>query len=207
VRLRVFIVDDHPVVREGFSHLFQLVEGIEPVGTAGDGDEALARIGAARPDVVLLDMQLPGDDGAVVTRRIKERHPEARVIIFTGGVDRDQVARARDAGAEGILLKTTPVANLIRALHEVLEGRQVIDLDLTGVLQPAGDPNGPSPLSERELEVLRLLAEGMSNKELARALFISRATVKSHMENILRKLGVPDRAAAVAEGFRRGLVG
>src|SRR2546421_1848046 len=205
--MRVFIVDDHPVVREGFSHLFQLVEGIEPVGTAGDGDEALARIGAARPDIVLLDMQLPGDDGAVVTRRIKELHPEARVIIFTGGVDRDQVARARAAGAEGILLKTTPVANLIRALHEVLEGHQVVDLDLTGVLQPVGDPDGSSPLSERELEVLRLLAEGMSNKELAQALFISRATVKSHMENILRKLGVPDRAAAVAEGFRRGLVG
>jgi DNA-binding NarL/FixJ family response regulator len=205
--MRVFIVDDHPVVREGFSHLFQLVEGIEPVGTAGDGDEALALIGPARPDIVLLDMQLPGDDGAVVTRRIKESYPEARVIIFTAGVDRDQVARARAAGAEGILLKTTPVANLIRALHEVLDGRQVVDLDLTGVLQSPGDQDGPSPLSERELEVLSLLAEGMSNKELARALFISRATVKSHMENILRKLGVPDRAGAVAEGFRRGLVG
>ena len=99
------------------------------------------------------------------------------------------------------------MASLIRALHEVVEGRQVVDLDLTGVLQPPGDPDGTSPLSERELEVLRLLADGMSNKELARALFISRATVKSHMENILRKLGVPDRAAAVAEGFRRGLVG
>jgi len=202
---RVMIVDDHPVVREGFTQLFQLVEGIEAVGEASDGDEALDRIGACKPDLVLLDMQLPGDDGATVTRRIKERHPDVRVIIFTGGVDREQVVRARAAGAEGILLKTTPVTSLVRALHEVAEGRQVVDRDLNGVLQPVVD-EAPR-LSEREIEVLRLLADGMSNKELARELFISRATVKSHIENILRKLSVPDRAAAVAEGFRRGLVG
>jgi DNA-binding NarL/FixJ family response regulator len=205
VGIRVLIVDDHPVVREGFSQLFEFVEGIDPVGTASTGDDALACIPRLAPDVVLLDMQLPGDDGATVARRIKERHPEVRIVIFTGAPDEVAMRRARAAGVDGLLLKTMPVADLIAALKEAANGRHVVDRDLVGVL---ATPEGAAsvPLSERELEVLQLLSKGMTNKEIASALFISRATVKSHIENILRKLEASDRAGAVAEGFRRKLL-
>jgi NarL family two-component system response regulator LiaR len=192
-------------VRDGFSQLFEFVDGIEPVGTAAEGDEALASIARLSPDIVLLDMQLPGDDGATVARRIKQKHPDVRVVIFTGAPDEVAIRRARAAGVDGILLKTMPVAELIAALRETADGRQVIDRDLVGVLAIEGNVTD-TPLSEREIEVLELLAKGMTNKEIASALFISRATVKSHIENILRKLEASDRAGAVAEGFRRKLL-
>jgi DNA-binding NarL/FixJ family response regulator len=202
----VLIVDDHPVVCEGFSQLFEFVDGIDPVGTAGTGDEAMERIPVVKPDVVLLDMHLPGDDGATVAGRIKDQHPDVHVVIFTGGADPEDVRRARAAGVDGVLLKTMPVGELIRAIKDVARGREVVDKDLAGALASPDAETGAVPLSERELEVLGLLSKGMSNKEIAVALFISRATVKSHIENILRKLGASDRAAAVAEGFRRRLL-
>lgn len=205
VGIRVLIVDDHPVVREGFSQLFEFVDGIDPVGTAATGDDALACIPKLDPDVVLLDLHLPGDDGATVAGRIKELHPGVRIVIFTGAPDELAMRRARAAGVDGLLLKTMPVADLIAALREAANGRHVVDRDLAGVLaSPEGAES--APLSERELEVLGLLARGMTNKEIASALFISRATVKSHIENILRKLEASDRAGAVAEGFRRRLL-
>jgi len=203
--IRILIVDDHPVVCEGFSQLFEFVDGIDVVGTAATGREAMQRIEMLVPDVVLLDLHLPDADGATVARRVRERHPDVHVVIFTGGADAAEVHQASAAGVDGVLLKTTPVDQLIRAIREVADGREVIDRDLAGSLyRPA--PNGQTPLSERELDVLGLLAQGMTNKDVAAALFISRATVKSHIENILRKLGASDRAAAVAEGFRRGML-
>jgi DNA-binding NarL/FixJ family response regulator len=127
-------------------------------------------------------------------------------VIFTAGADPDDVRRARAAGVDGVLLKTMPVGDLISAIKEVAGGTEVLDRDLAGMVSSVEPTSGVVPLSDREMEVLALLSKGMTNKDLAAALFISRATVKSHIENILRKLEASDRAAAVAEGFRRGLL-
>jgi len=204
--IRVLIVDDHPVVCEGFSQLFEFVDGIDIVGTAATGREGIERIDMLVPDVVLLDLHLPDDDGVTVAARIRKRHPDVHVVIFTAGADPVEVRHASAAGVDGLLLKTMPVDELILAIREVADGREVIDRDLAGSLYAADNEVETVPLSERELDVLGLLAKGMTNKDVAAVLFISRATVKSHIENILRKLGASDRAAAVAEGFRRGLL-
>ena len=203
--IRVLIVDDHPVVCEGFSQLFEVVDGIDVVGTAANGRDGMERIDMLVPDVVLLDLHLPDGDGATFAACIRTRHPAVHVVIFTAGADPAEVRRATAAGVDGVLLKTMPVDELIRAIREVADGKEVIDRDLTGALTPP-DATGAVPLSEREVDVLGLLAKGMTNKDVAAALFISRATVKSHIENILRKLHASDRAAAVAEGFRRGVL-
>ena len=204
--VRVAIVDDHPVVREAFGNLFELVNGIEVVFTAGDAEEALAQLATTPTDVAIVDFALPGVDGSVLTARIKERHPDTRVLIFTASLDPAQVRRAAGSAADGLLLKSIPIDLLVAAIRDVADGRRVVGRDLTGALSSAPDGEPGSQLSERELEVLSRMAKGMTNKDIARDLFISQATVKSHVENILRKLGAADRAGAVAEGFRRGLI-
>ena len=203
--MRLAIVDDHPVVREAFGNLLELVEGLEVVLTAGDANEALEGLGSVPVDVAIVDYGLPGIDGGVLTSRIKARHPGTKVLIFTASMDREQVRRAAGSSADGILLKSTSVDTLVAAIRDVAHGRRVIGRDLSGVVGREADALD-APLSERELEVLDHLAKGRTNKEAARELFISQATVKSHVENILRKLGAADRAGAVAEGFRRNLI-
>ena len=141
-----------------------------------------------------------------VAGRVRARHPDVRIVIFTAGADLAEIRKARAAGVDGVLLKTVPVAELIRALRDVADGRHVVDRDLVGSLSTPDEETGAVVLSERELEVLALLAKGMTNKDVAADLFISRATVKTHIENLLRKLDANDRAAAVANGFRRGLL-
>ena len=204
--MRVAIVDDHPVVREAFGNLFDLVEGLKVVATAGDADEALAKLDTTEVDVAIVDFALPGMDGSVLTARIKERHPDVRVLIFTASMDPAQVRRAAGSAADGILLKSIPIDYLVSAVRDVANGRRVVGRDLSGLLTPVPEDPTQAQLSEREIEVLDLLAKGMTNKDIARDLFISQATVKSHVENILRKLGAADRAGAVAEGFRRTLI-
>lgn len=204
--IRLLIVDDHPVVCEGFSQLFEFVEGIDVVATAATAREGMARIDMLVPDVVLLDLHLPDDDGATVAARVRMRHPDVHVVIFTAGAEPSEVRQATAAGVDGVLLKTMAVDQLIHAIRDVADGQQVLDPDLAGAAYSADVDAGSVPLSQREVDVLTLLAQGMTNKDLAAALFISRATVKSHIENILRKLGASDRAGAVAEGFRRGLL-
>jgi DNA-binding NarL/FixJ family response regulator len=204
--VRVAIVDDHPVVREAFGNLFELVEGLDVVFTAGDADEALANLATTPADVAIVDFALPGIDGSVLTGRIKERHPETRVLIFTASLDPVQVRRAAGSAADGILLKSIPIDLLIAAIRDVADGRRVVGRDLTGALSAASDEEPGTQLSERELEVLSRMAKGMTNKDIARDLFIAQATVKSHVENILRKLSAADRAGAVAEGFRQQLI-
>ena len=200
------IVDDHPVVCEAFTQLFEFVDGIDVVGTAGNALEAMQGIDMLVPDVVLLDLHLPDCDGVAVARRVRARHPDVRIVIFTAGADAAELRQAMAAGVDGVLLKTMHVGGLIRAIRDVADGREVVDEDLVGSLSVADDATGALPLSERELEVLSHLAKGMTNKDVAAALFISRATVKTHIENLLRKLQANDRASAVAEGFRRGLL-
>lgn len=202
--VRVAIVDDHPVVREAFGNLFDLVEGLDVAFVAGDADEALANLATTPVDVAVVDFALPGTDGSVLTARIKERHPGTRVLIFTASLDPFQVRRAARSDADGILLKSTPIDYLIAAIRDVANGQRVVARDLSGVLA-AADLEARQ-LSDRELEVLARMAKGMTNKDIARDLFIAQATVKSHVENILRKLGAADRAGAVAEGFRRQLI-
>jgi DNA-binding NarL/FixJ family response regulator len=206
--IRLAIVDDHPVVREAFTNLFELVDGLEVVLTAGDADEAMAGLARVRVDVAVVDFGLPGVDGGVLTAKIKASHPGVRVLIFTASMNPEEVRRAAGSSADGIILKSIPIDYLVAAIRDVAAGRRVVGRDLSGLLEPAPDGAAASVqrLSDRELEVLALLARGMSNKDAARELFISQATVKSHVENILRKLGASDRAGAVAEGFRRKLI-
>ena len=206
--VRVLITDDHPVVREGLEFMLGMNTDIELVGTAADGDETLRYVAVLRPDVIVMDMRLPGQDGAEVTAALKDRHPEVKVLILTAEADGDALRRALAAGADGFMLKTARPPELASAIMDVAAGRSVVAPSLTGALFAAarGSTAPPSPLSDREREVLQLLANGKTNKEIASALFVSEATVKTHVENILRKLGVADRTQAVAEAFRRGLV-
>jgi DNA-binding NarL/FixJ family response regulator len=204
--IRLAIVDDHPVVREAFGNLFELVEGLDVVVTAGDATEALEWLDAVPVDVAIVDFGLPGTDGGQLTARIKARHPDVKVLIFTASMDHQQVVRAAGSAADGILLKSIPIDALVAAIRDVANGHRVVGRDLSGVLSRGKDEPEVPVLSDRELEVLGLLAKGMTNKDAARELFISQATVKSHVENILRKLDAPDRAGAVAEGFRRNLI-
>lgn len=207
--VRVLITDDHPVVREGLEFMLGLNTEIELVGTASDGDEALRYLPVLRPDVVLMDMRLPGRDGAEVTAAIKAADPSVKVLVLSAEADGDSLRRALAAGADGFLLKTARPGELASAICDVASGKSVVAPALTSALFDAArrsEEAAASPLSEREHEVLRLLAEGNTNKEIAAALFLSEATVKTHVENILRKLGVSDRTQAVAEAFRRGLV-
>jgi len=202
----VLIVDDHPIVREGFTQLFEFVDGIDVVATAATAREGLESIDMLVPDVVLLDLHLPDADGATLAGRVRMRHPDVHVVIFTAGAEPSEVRQATAAGVDGVLLKTMAVDQLIHSIREVADGQRVLDPDLAGAAYSADVDAGSVPLSQREIDVLALLAQGMTNKDVAAALFIARATVKSHIENILRKLGASDRAAAVAEGFRRGLL-
>jgi DNA-binding NarL/FixJ family response regulator len=204
--IRLLIVDDHPIVCEGFSQLFEFVDGIDVVGTAATGRDAMEHIDLLVPDVVLLDLHLPDEDGATVAARVRRRHPNVHIVIFTASAEPSEVRRATAAGVDGVIRKTMPVAELIRCIREVVDGDKVLDADLAGAVYSPDVDVETVPLSDREREVLALLARGMTNKDVAAALFISRATVKSHIENILRKLGASDRAGAVAEGFRRGLL-
>ena len=202
VAVRLLIVDDHPVVREGLLSLLQLVPDVEPVGTASDGEQALLVLVCAHVDVVLLDTTLKGECWAAVAPHIKEQWPRVRVLLFTEDMDDVQVRETISIGADGIMLKTAPVPALLEAIAEVAEGRFVVDADL-------GDSRtapGGAVLSQREGEVLRLLAAGQSNKEIGLALSVAQATAKRHVENIARKLGASHRSALVAEAFRRGFV-
>jgi DNA-binding NarL/FixJ family response regulator len=209
VPVRVLITDDHPVVREGLEFMLGLQDDIELVGTAGDGDETLTYVPVLRPDVVVLDMRLPGKDGAEVTEDLKQEHPDVKVLILTAEPDGDALRRALAAGADGFMLKTARPAELAAAIRDVAAGRSVVAPSLTGALFAAArgvSPRSAPSLSDREHQVLQLLADGRTNKEIAAKLFVSEATVKTHVENILRKLGVADRTQAVAEAFRRGYV-
>lgn len=200
--VRVLVVDAYPVVREGLQSLLEILPGFEVVATASDSGDALRLLTRVRPDVVLLDTGLPHDDLVETTRRIKGQQPGAAVLLFDTDANSDVLRKAMTHGASGVILKTIPVPELLRAITEVVTGRSVIDPDLVGYLST------PRPhLSEREQQVLTLLGQGMKNKEISLALSIASGTVKRHVENIGRKLGKSSRAALVAEAFRRGLLG
>ncbi|GAA2871642.1 response regulator transcription factor [Streptosporangium fragile] len=207
--IRVLLVDDHPIFRHGLRALLEQVGGTEVVGEAGNGDEAVALALSLDPDVVLMDLVMPGTSGIEATRRLIDRRPELGVLVLTMSEDDGSVFAALRAGARGYVLKGSDGADLIAALQAVARGEAVygpavarrIRRFLTGATQAVPFPE----LTQREREVLDLLASGRSNAEIARALFISHKTVKNHLTSIFAKLQVADRAQAMLQARRAGL--
>jgi DNA-binding NarL/FixJ family response regulator len=209
--IRVLIADDHAVVRRGLRTFLELQEDIDVVGEAEDGEEAIAEAERARPDVILLDLVMPRLDGVAAIRGILERSPSTRVIVLTSFLDDDKLLPAVRAGAAAYLLKDVQPQDLVAAirtvhggeseLHPAAAARVMAELADGG---PQGDPR--ATLTPRELEVLELIARGRPNKLIARELGIAEKTVKTHVSNLLRKLGLTDRTQAALYAVREGLV-
>jgi len=209
--IRVLIADDQRVVREGLSMVLALMKGVEVVGTAADGAEAVTLVQAVRPDVVLMDLRMPRCDGVEATRRLRTEAPEVKVVVLTTYSDDRSVLDAVRAGARGYLTKDASGAQIHEALRQVLDDHAVIDPAVQRHLvdaiagEPATRPVLPDGLTAREAEVLSLVARGQSNTEIAARLTISEATVKSHVNHLYAKIGARDRAQAVAYAFRHDL--
>jgi NarL family two-component system response regulator LiaR len=206
--IRVLLVDDHAVVRSGLGAFLLAFDDLELVGEAGSGEEAVWLCERVRPDVVLMDLVMPGMDGAQATRAIRERCPAIQVIALTSFKEQDLVEGAMEAGAIGYLLKNVSADELARAIREAHAGRPTLAPEAAQVLIQARrePPKVGFDLTEREREVLVLLVEGLNNLEVADRLVVSRSTVKYHVSNILSKLGVSSRTEAVAIAMREGLV-
>ncbi len=204
--VRVLIVDDHPVVRDGLRGVFGAEPDVEVVGEAADGAEALALVAQAPVDVVLMDLRMPAMGGVEAIRRLREVAPDVRVLVLTTFDTDSDVLPAIEAGATGYLLKDTPRKELVLAVHAAHRGEAVLSPAVAGRLMGHVRQPPEETLSARELDVLRLVAGGATNKQAASRLFLSEATIKTHLLHIYGKLGVRDRAAAVAAGFERGLL-
>jgi DNA-binding NarL/FixJ family response regulator len=202
--ISVLIVDDHPVVRQGLRALLEVQDGLEVAGEAGDGAAALALAGEHAPDIILLDLKLPGPDGVAVLGELKARASSARVLVLTSVTDRATAAAAVRAGAAGVLYKDVDPDALVRAIRAVHDGHLLLAPEAAGtLLRPAGWPaRGLDALTAREREVLAELAQGRSNRQIARALQVSEKTVKAHVSSVLAKLGVQDRTQAALFAVR-----
>jgi DNA-binding NarL/FixJ family response regulator len=213
--ISVVVADDQELVRAGFRLLLERVPDVEVIGEAEDGMKAVALVHHHRPDVALLDIRMPRLDGLSATRQIMDDAPETRVIILTTFDSDDYLHDALDAGASGFLLKSSPPERLIMAIRTVAAGDALLDPAVTrrvieGFTRPspaAGAGPELERLTERELDVLRQVARGLSNVEVARELFITEATVKTHVARLLAKLGLRDRVQAVVYAYEHGVVG
>jgi len=209
-RIRVLLADDHPAVRAGIRQFLERDSTIEVVAEAGSGEEALALIERHHPDVAILDLRMPGLSGMEVLRRLRAAHPEVRVLVLTAYDDDPYVFAALRAGARGYLLKTAGPEDLLRGVHAVYAGRSVLDPGVAErLVEELGRPEageGPERLTERELEVLRLAARGLTNRAIGFQLGISERTVHSHLMNIFAKLGVSTRTEAVLKAIRLGWI-
>jgi DNA-binding NarL/FixJ family response regulator len=204
--IRLIIVDDHPVVRDGLRGMFAGDPGFEVLGEAATGAEAVTVVEGLRPDVVLMDLRMPQMDGVTAIAELRRRGSPARVLVLTTYDTDTDVLPAIEAGATGYLLKDAPRDELFRAVRAAAQGEAVLSPSVATRLMGELRTPAKEPLSQRELEVLGLIAQGTTNREAARQLFISEATVKTHLLHIYAKLGVKDRAAAVAAAFERGLL-
>ncbi|MEU3575105.1 LuxR family transcriptional regulator [Streptomyces sp. TSRI0445] len=205
------VVDDHPVVRDGLRGMFTAAPGFEVLGEAADGVDALAVVGELDPDVVLMDLRMPGGGGVAAIAELTRRGARSKVLVLTTYDTDSDTLPAIEAGATGYLLKDAPREELFAAVRAAADGRSVLSPAvasrlMTRVRTPAADP-AESALSAREREVLVLVARGTTNREIAAELFISEATVKTHLTHVFAKLGAKDRAAAVAVGYDRGILG
>ena len=196
--LRLVVVDDHPIVRDGLAGIFALEEDIDVVGQAGSGPEALDVVAEHDPDLVLMDLRMPGGDGFAAIRQLRERGGHPRVLVLTTYNTERDIRRAMAAGADGYLLKDLPRDQLVAAVRELMSGSPQAHVAVSHGSQLS--------LTDREIEVLELVADGLTNRAAARRLGISEATVKTHLAHVYTKLGVLDRAAAVREAWERGLV-
>ncbi|MEU6465066.1 response regulator transcription factor [Streptomyces sp. NPDC046976] len=216
---RVVVADDQTVVREGIVMLLGLLPGVEVIGAAGDGEEAVRLVGELAPDVVLMDLRMPRCDGVEATRRIREQYPGTQVVVLTTYADDESLFPALRAGARGYLTKDAGGEEIVRAVESVLSGeaglspsvqRRLLERLSQAEPQPAAIvPTAPVPpdgLTVRETEVLVLIAEGLSNQEIAHRLHVSNATVKTHINNLFAKTGLKDRAQAVRYAYAKGLV-
>ncbi|MEU1295271.1 response regulator transcription factor [Streptomyces sp. NPDC005840] len=212
---RVVVADDQTVVREGIVMLLGLLPGIEVVGAAGDGIEAVRLVAELAPDVVLMDLRMPRCDGVEATRRIRAEHPGTQVVVLTTFGDDDSLFPALRAGARGYLTKDAGGDEIVRAVRSVLSGDAGLSPSIQRRLlerlsEPQASavtevPEAPDGLTTREVEVLVLIAEGLSNQEIARALNVSTATVKTHINNLFAKTGLKDRAQAVRYAYAKRL--
>jgi DNA-binding NarL/FixJ family response regulator len=207
--VKVIVVDDQTVVREGLELILGLLPDVSVVGSAANGSEALELVASERPDVVLMDLRMPRMDGVEATRRIRTAHPDTQVLVLTTYSDDESILAALKAGARGYITKNARATEIASALTKVHSGESHLDpavqrrlVELATRDKPAGLPDGLTP---RELDVLRLIAEGRSNAEIAAQLYITEGTVKTHVNNLFAKAGLRDRAQAVTYAFRHGL--
>jgi DNA-binding NarL/FixJ family response regulator len=208
--IRILIVDDHPVTREGLHAALDVEDGVEVIGEAGSGEQAIEDAGELRPDVVFMDVRMPGMGGIEAARAIRQASPETKVILVTVDESRASISEAIQAGVSGYLLKDTSPEELVNAARLAVEGKAVIHPQLTRAfieeVQTAEKKGDAAALSRREKEILQKVAYGATTKEVAHDLGISPHTVKTHLERIFEKLGANDRAQAVAIAIRTGLV-
>lgn len=211
---RVVVADDQTVVREGIVMLLGLLPGVEVVGAAGDGDEAVKLVAELDPDVVLMDLRMPRCDGVEATRRIRAEHSRTQVVVLTTYADDDSLFPALRAGARGYLTKDAGGDEIVRAVRSVLSGDAGLSPSIQRrLLERLSDPEppqqtaaeAPDGLTTRETEVLLLISEGLSNQEIAERLHVSTATVKTHINNLFAKTGLKDRAQAVRYAYAKGL--
>jgi NarL family two-component system response regulator LiaR len=208
--IRVLLVDDHAILRKGIRALLSTEPDIEVVGEAGDGQEALTQAEALGPDVILMDLVMPNMDGIEATRQVVARHSGVRVLVLTSFVADDKVFPAIKAGALGYILKDTGPDDLVRAIRQVHRGEPTLEPEIARKLlfelaQPSRQPPTPQPLTGREMDVLRLIAQGQSNREIAEELVLSETTVRTHVSNILGKLHLASRTQAALYALKEGL--
>lgn len=204
--IRLVIVDDHPIVRGGLRDTFAGVDDIAVVGEAGDGAEGIERAKALSADVVLMDLRMPAMDGVTATDALREQFPSARVLILTTFDNESDVLPAIEAGATGYLLKDALPEELAQAVRAAARGESALAPSVTQHIVRQVQRAETAALTDREKQVLQLVANGASNRTAAAALFIGEASIKTHLQHIYDKLGVRDRASAVAEGYRRRLL-
>ncbi|SCW66867.1 two-component system, NarL family, response regulator LiaR [Paenibacillus tianmuensis] len=209
--IKVLLVDDHEMVRIGLAAVLSTEDGIEVVGEASGGQEGIRLALEYKPDVVLMDLVMEGMDGIETTRRLLQQHPECKVIVLTSFIDDEKIYPVIEAGAFSYLLKTSRAAEIAQAIRSAFKGQSVLESQVASKLmnrfrgpRPAAQPH--EELTEREMEVLRLIAAGKSNQDVADELFIGVKTVKFHVTNILAKLGVEDRTQAAIYAYKNGLV-
>ena len=209
--IKVLMVDDHVVVREGIKALIDEEDGMKVVGEASDGKQAIVKACSCEPDVILMDLIMPGKDGIEAIKEIKEEDPDARILILTSFSDESKVIQAVKAGASGYLMKDATPPELIEAIRNVNKGESSLDPGVAKTvlssIQTKGNEKGEEHLTEREVEVLKLIAEGLSNEDIADRLFISERTVRSHVSKILKKLELENRTQAALYAIKKGLAG
>lgn len=201
--IKVLIVDDHPVVRFGLRTMLETEENIQVTGMAGSAKEALLEVQRVQPDVVLMDLRMPEMEGTEAIAELRRIQPDIRILVLTNYEADEDILRALQAGAMGYLLKNTPHEDIVRAVEMVYENKRCVP---PNIAQRLLETMGRKELSQRELEVLTLVAMGLSNKEIARSLFISDKTARNHVVSCLTKLGANDRTEAATTAIRRGLI-